>query len=213
MPKILFPAALVAVALLCGCDKQTQVKTEKIDVLTQKMFILQQSQARQLEAIQSQLAALQTRLEKTSKAESDYFVQSQDRALFYHTNTLYFLLTVDKKIQGQFDLATAARDDAKTRALFYHTNLLDTVYFCTSQVADGMAAQEKRIEDNLNAQSTLMFKSLGEQLADQAKTAAADKAEAAKQIASLETKLVQMQRDLDQLKAQLGNLNKPVATP
>jgi hypothetical protein len=209
MLKIVFPSLLVA-ALLCGCDKQTQVKTEKIDVLTQKMFILQQSQAKQLEAIQSQLAALQARLDKSSKAESDYFLQSQDRALFYHTNTLYFLLTVDKKIQGQFDLAAAAREDAKTRALFYHTNLLDTVYFCTSQVADGMAAQEKRIEDNLNAQSTLMFKSLGEQLADQAKTAEANQAEAVKRIESLETRLAQIQRDLDQLKTHLVNLSKPV---
>jgi hypothetical protein len=202
MKRIQFLFALVVAVILCGCDKQMQVNTQKIDVLTQKMFTVQQNQSRQMADIQAQLTALSARLDKTG---ADYFIKSQDKALFYHTNTLYFLLTIDKKIQSELQLAEAARDSANSRAFFYHTNMIDTVYFCTSQMADGMAAQEKRMEDSVKDASGQLGKTLGEELARQKQISTADKAEMIKRLDSLETKLTQIQHDLDQLKARLPN--------
>lgn len=208
MRKIQLLAALAAAALLCGCDKQVKLNTEKIDVLTQKMFVVQQNQSKQLADIQTQLTSLTMRMDKT---EAEYFLQSQDKALFYHTNALYFLLTIDKKIQSQFQLAESARDSASTRAFFYHTNTLDTLYFCTSQLADAMTAQEKRIEDSIKDETARLAKTLGDELANQKNSAAANKADTLKQMEAMQTKLGQIQRDLDQLKAQMAKLGQPSA--
>jgi hypothetical protein len=210
MRQIQLLAGLAAAAMLCGCDKQVKLNTEKIDVLTQKMFTVQQNQSKQLADIQTQLASLTTRMDKT---EAEYFLQSQDKALFYHTNALYFLLTIDRKIQSQFQLAEAARDSANTRAFFYHTNTLDTLYFCTSQIADALTAQEKRIEDSVKDESGRLAKNLGDALASQKAASAADKAEVIKQMAVMQDKLAQMQRDLEQLKAQLGKNGQPPGQP
>ena len=126
MQKIHLLLILAAAAFLCGCDKQTQANTQKIDVLTQKMFILQQAQSHQLDIIQKQLSSLPPLLDKV---EQKYFKESQDKALFYHTNALYFLVTIDKRIQAQFDQAAAAQRASDQLAYFYHTNQTDTAYF------------------------------------------------------------------------------------
>lgn len=196
--------------MLCGCDKQVQVNTQKIDAVTQKIFAVQQAQSKQLTDLQAQLAALANRLDKT---EADYYVQSQDKALFYHTNTLYFLLTIDKKIQSELQLAEAARASAGNRAFFYHTNTLDTIYFCTSQIADALTAQEKRIKDSVKTETAQWGKTLGDELASRKQVAAEDHDEMMKQLAALQAKLAQMQTDLNQLKAQIGGANRPAGQP
>lgn len=201
--------ALAGVVLLCGCNKQMEANTQKIDALTQKMFIVQESQSKQLEAIQAELSALATRMDRI---QAQYFDQSQDRALFYHTNTLYFLLTIDKKIQSQFQLAEAARDSASTRAYFYHTNTLDTLYFCTSQIADALTAQEKRMSDSLKDE-TAQLKNLGDELASRKKTAASDQEETLQRMDALATRLAQIERDLAQIKALPGKSNSPSVRP
>lgn len=197
--------ALAGAALLCGCDRQTQVNTQKIDVLTQKIFILEQAQAKQLAAIQSQLASLPALLDRT---ENSYFTKGQDKALFYHTNTLYLLLAIDKKIQTQLQQAATAREAANAQAYYYHTNENDTAYFCAAQIADALTAQEKKIEDNVNAE----IKRVNDELAKQIKLAAPDKAEAAKR-AEMEAKLAQIQRDLDEIKTRMGITNPPATQP
>lgn len=213
MQKIHLLLVLAGAACLCGCDKETQVKTQKIDVLTQKIFILQQSQARQLAAIESQLAALPPFLEKL---ENNYYVRSQDRALFYQTNTLYFLLTMDKKIQAQFQLADAAHKASDALAYYYHTNQTDTAYFCAGQIADAMDAQEKRIEDAVNAETRRASSTLGDTVAAQIKSLSPDpaqvKAEAARRM-EMAARLDQIQRELDQIKALLKSTNSPALRP
>ena len=202
MPKVQLLILCTGLFALCGCDKQVQVKTEKIDVLTQKMFILQQAQSKQLENLQTQLAVLSARLDKT---EADYFVRSQEKALFYHTNTLYFLLAIDKRFQSQLDLATAARTAANSQAYIYHTNVTDTVLFCAAQIADGMAAMEKRVQDNARTNAVQLGGMVIEELDKQSNSAAADRADIVRQIKSLETKLAQVQRNLDLLQSQLNS--------
>jgi hypothetical protein len=210
MPRIQLLSALAAAAMLCGCDKQVQVNTQKIDAVTQKMFAVQQAQSKQLADLQAQLAVLASRMDKTA---ADYYVQSQDKALFYHTNTLYFLLTIDKKIQSELQLAEAARASDSSRAFFYHTNTLDTIYFCTSQIADALTAQEKRLQDSVKTETAQWGKTLGDELASRKKVAAEDHDEMMKQLAALQTKLAQIQSDLNQLKAQIGGANRPASQP
>lgn len=213
MHNIRLLLALAGTAFLCGCDNQTQVNTQKIDVLTQKIFILEQAQAKQLTEMQSQLAGLPPLL---NKMEDDYFTRSQDKALFYHTNSLYLLLAIDKKIQAQFKQADDARETAASLAYYYHTNQTDTVYFCARQIADAMNAQEKRIEDSVITETRQLNTTLGDELAKQIKLSAPDKTEAKAQAAKLvtvEARLAQMQRDLDQIKTLLANTNPPVVRP
>lgn len=228
MPKIHLLFALAGVALLCGCDNQTQTSTQKIDVLTQKIFILQQNQSKQIEAIQTQLASLPPLLDKI---ENKYFTAGQDKALFYHTNTLYFLLTMDRKFQEQFQQADVARKAADALAYYYHTNQTDAVYFSAGQIANALDAQEKRVESNLDAQEKRIedkvnagvrqaSTTLGDELAKQIKAVAPDKAadkaaaeaEAARQVA-LEARLTQIQQELDQIKALLKTPNPPAVQP
>jgi hypothetical protein len=174
------------------------------------MFAVQQAQSKQLADLQAQLAVLASRMDKTA---ADYYVQSQDKALFYHTNTLYFLLTIDKKIQSELQLAEAARASDSSRAFFYHTNTLDTIYFCTSQIADALTAQEKRLQDSVKTETAQWGKTLGDELASRKKVAAEDHDEMMKQLAALQTKLAQIQSDLNQLKAQIGGANRPASQP
>lgn len=206
MLKSQFCLLLAMTAALCGCNKQVQVNTEKIDVLTRKMFAVQQDQSKQLAEIQAQLAALAARQNKTA---ADYFASNQERALFYHTNTLYFLLTVDKKIQAEFQLAQAAGNTAGDRAFFYHTNELDTLYFCTTQIANALAAQEKRLTDSLKTETG----QLDAAMASQKNAATADHAETLKRIQAIEASLAQVQTALGQLQVQLGKLSAPATPP
>ena len=95
MQKIYVSFLIVVAAFLGGCDKQTQVNTEKIQALSQKIIQLQENQAKELAALQSQLASLPPMLDKM---DSYYYAKGHDDALFYHTNSLQLLLAVDRKI-------------------------------------------------------------------------------------------------------------------
>ncbi len=202
--------------MVCGCDKDTEVKTHNIDVLTQKMFILQQSQQQQLFAIQKQLAAMPAQMDK---AASNYFASVQDKALFYHTNSLYLLLAVEQRIQDQFQQAAAARDAANLLAYSYHTNTTDTVYFFANQMAGAMAGQEKKTVDDINAETRKLTEALGGELAAQIKQAAPDKTDSAKlkemqaALQQIQPVLQQIQRDLDALKSRLNSTNPVPASP
>jgi hypothetical protein len=201
---ILLPFA--AAALLCGCDKQTQANTEKIEALSQKMIQLQQSQARELAAIQSQLASLPPMLDKMNNY---YYAKGHDDALFYHTNTLHLLLTVEKKIGAQLQDAATERETANSLAYYYHTNQTDTMFFCAVQIEDAMAGQEKRMEDNVNDQTKRVGANLSEELLKQIKLLAPDKTETARRL-EMEEAVVKIQRDIVMIKARLGITNPPI---
>jgi hypothetical protein len=207
MQKVHWLLVLTVALAVCGCDNQTQVNTQKIDVLTQKMFILQQAQASQLAAVQKEVADLPPLMDRLEKK---YFTESQDKALFYHTNVLYFLLTIDKRIQAQFEQADAARKASDQLAYFYHTNETDTAYFCSSQIADAINAQEKRVEANFEDRLRQADVTISNALAVQAKALTANQAqlqaEAAKR-AEMEAKIIQMQSDLAQIKTTLQEIN------
>ena len=78
MQKKFLLLSLATTALLCGCDSQTKINTEKIEVLSEKMVQLQLSQARQMEQFQTQLTSLAPMLDKM---DSIYFEKTRDDAL------------------------------------------------------------------------------------------------------------------------------------
>jgi hypothetical protein len=210
--KFLLPF-LAAAALLCGCDSQTKINTEKIEVLSEKMVQLQLSQARQMEQFQTQLTSLAPMLDKMN---SIYFEKTRDDALFYHTNTLFLLLTVDKNIESELGVADAKSEAQNLQAHDYHTNEMDMMHFYAAQIQDAMAAQEvrirdamagqqKQIEDNVNAQTRQVGAGLGDELLKQIKLSAPDPAETAR-LKELEADVTQIRRDLDQIETQLGQM-------
>ena len=190
---------LAGLASLCGCNKDIRVKTEKIDELTQRMFAMQQEQARQLADMHSLLAALPVQLDKT---ELDYFVKGQEKALFYQTNVLYLLLAVDKKIQVQFEEAARASDAAKQQAYIYHTNETELAVYCASQVATALAAQEKRVVDDLNTELQKVNTTVNALLTNQS---SGQKSQTAT-LQDLANRLARLQQELDLIQARLPAL-------
>jgi hypothetical protein len=221
MQKKYFLLALAGAALLCGCGKQTKINGEKIQILSQSIVQLEQNQARQMAAIQTQLTSLAPMLDKINDF---YFEKSHDDAFFYHTNTLYLLLTVDKKIESQLQIADTERAADSSLAYYYHTNQTDTMYFCANQIRDAlsgqesrmqdaMAAEEKSIEDNVNAQTRQTSAALRDELLNQIKLSAPDATEAAR-LKEMAADVAQIKHDLEAIKAQLAQMtNPPVARP
>jgi hypothetical protein len=198
---------IAGTACLGGCDKQTQVNTEKIQALSEKIIQLQQNQAKELAALQSQLASLPPMLDKM---DSYYYAKGHDDALFYHTNSLQLLLAVDRKIAAQFQDATTERETANSLAYYFHTNETDTMFFCTAQIEDAMAGQEKRIEDTVNAETRRVGAGVADKLEQQIKLSAPDKAEVARRM-EMEAEVIQIKRGLELIKARLGITNPPPA--
>jgi hypothetical protein len=201
--------SLAGAVLLCGCNKQTKINTAKIEALTQRVAQLQQSQSQQLAAIQSQLASLAPMLDKMNSA---YFEKNHEAEFFYHTNELYLLLTVDKKIEAHLETADLEREAEKSLAYYYHTNQTDTMYFCVAQIEDAMAGQESRVENNVNAETRKVGAALGDELLNAIKLSAPDEAEIARR-KELAADVVQIKRDMETIKARLGITNAPAAQP
>ena len=209
MQKTCLLLSLTGAVLFCGCDKQAKLNSAKIDILSQKIIQLEQSQSKQMAAIQSQLISLAPMLDKMNNY---YFEKNHDDAFFYHTNTLYLLLTVGQKIESQLQVADAGREAQNSLAYSYHTNQAATMYLCTAQIEDTMAGQESRIEDNVNAETRQIGATLGDALLKQIKLSAPDEVEITRR-KEMETEVAQIQRDIDTIKARLGITNQPTARP
>jgi len=210
MQKTYFLPLFTGAALLGGCDRQTKINTEKIEILSEKMVQLQESQARQMAVFQTQLTSLAPMLDKMN---SFYFEKTHDDALFYHTNTLYLLLTVDKNIESELRVADTEREAQNSQAYNYHTNEMDATRFYAAQIQDAMAGQEKQIEDNVNAETKQISAAQGDELLKQIKLSAPDATQTA-QLKEMEADVAQIKRDLDVIKEQLGQLtNQSAARP
>jgi hypothetical protein len=197
MKKTFLLLSLAGTALLCGCDKQTKINSEKIELLSRNIIQFEQNQVRQMATIQTELTSLGPMLDKMNDF---YFEKSHDQAFFFHTNTLYLLLMVDKKIESQLQLADTERAAQNAQAYDYYTNQMATLF----QVQDALAAQEGRIEDKVNAET----KSASDELQQQIKLLAPDAAEIARRQEMAAT-VAEIKRELDQVKAQLGELTNP----
>jgi hypothetical protein len=221
MQKKYFLLSLTGAVLLCGCDKETKINTEKIEILSEKMLQFQESQAKQMQLFQTQLTELAPMLDKMNGI---YFEKTRDDALFYHTNTLFLLLTVDKNIESELGVADAKQEAQNLQVQDYHTNEMDAMRLHAAQIQDAIAAQEggirsamagqeSRIEDNVNAQTRQVGANLGDELLKQIKLSAPDAAEIAR-LKEMAADMAQIKRDIEQIKAQLAQMtNPPAARP
>jgi hypothetical protein len=200
---LLFP--LTGAVLLCGCNQQAKLNGEKIEALSQEVARLQQNQLREITALQTQLTALTPALDKIN---GSYFEKSHEDAFFFHTNTLYLLLTVDRKIEAQLQVAETERQADSSLAYYYHTNQTDTMYFCVAQIENALEAQEAQIMDKVNTQT----RGTGDQLAGQIKLLVPDEAEIARR-KELADDVSEIKHDLDEIKARLKITNAPPAKP
>ncbi len=202
--------SFTAAALLCGCDKQTKINSEKIQMLSQNIIQFEQSQAKQMAAIQSQLTSLAPRLDQMN---SSYFAKNRDDEFFYHTNTLYLLLMVDKKIEAHLQVADTKSEAESLRAYSYHTNEMDLLQFYAAQIQDAMTSQESRIEAKVNAETRQVGTNLSDELQKQLKLLAPDADETARR-KEMTADVAEIKRELEQIKTQLGEMtNPPAARP
>jgi hypothetical protein len=216
MQKKSFLLSLAVAFLLCGCDRQTKLNTEKIEILSQRMVQLQESQAKQMAVFQTQLTALAPMLDRMNSLNLE---KTHDDALFFHTNTLFLLLTVDKKIESHLQVVDAGREADSALAYAYHTNELDMIHSCVTQLEDALAAQARWIQDSMtnqeihiDAETRKADADLRDELLKQIKLSAPDETEIARR-KEMAADLVQIKRDLELMKLQPGQMTNLSAVP
>ena len=193
---------LATAVLLCGCGKQTRLNTEKL-------IQLQQNQAVQIATLQTQLTSLAPMLVRMN---SSYYEKSHDDAFFFHTNTLFLLLTVDRKIEAELQVADTERQAEHELAYSYHTNQLRTMYLSIAQIEDDLANQESRITDKVNAETRKVGLAVNDDLRKQMQLLVPDESEATRQ-QTMATDIAQLKRYLALIKSRLGITNLPAAQP
>ena len=198
MPKTICSILLAGVVLLCGCDKQTKLNSAKIDLLSRNIVQYEQNQSKQMAVIQAQLTSLAPMLDKMNDF---YFEKSHDEAFFFHTNTLYLLLTVDKKIEAHLQLADIERESQNALAFGYFTNQMGALY----AVQDAL----NRLETNFVAKVNAETLRVGGELLQQIKLAAPDAAELARR-QQLATDAAEIKRVLAQIETQIGQMTNRI---
>ena len=199
-------ACLVFAWMSTGCDKQTKINAQKIDTLAQRITQLEKAQVKQMELMQAELNSLAPEL---TKINSTYFEKNQADALFFHTNTLFLLVTISKQIQGQLQLAAEERESQNAMDYTYHTNQLGALYASSAQIQESLIDQEKLIIESINAEIHHSLNDAQSSLSDQIKTATAPDPAWKEQRTQMQAELTQIQRDLDAIKARLVITNQP----
>ena len=204
MQKLFHEFWLVGALLLVGCDKQAKINSQKIDILSEKIAHQEQIQSGQMKLLQAQMALLAPQLDKETSA---YFEKNHDYALFFHTNTLFLLLTIGKQIEAQLSAADAARTAHDSQTYNFHTNELGTLYLCAAQIEEALNGQQNRMAEGINAETRRVSEVLSNALLEQIKLSATpDAAEMARR-GKLEAIVVQMQRELEVIKVRLAGTN------
>jgi hypothetical protein len=193
-----------------GCDKQAKINSQKIDALSEKIAHQEQGQSKQLALLQAQMAMLAPQLDKETSA---YFEKNHDYALFFHTNTLFLLLTIGKQIEAQLQAAEVARADQDSRAYNYHTNQVSSAYLCAAQIEEEMAGITKRLEEKINAETRQGIAGVSNALVKQISQATKpDPGELAWR-KQMETQTAQIRRELQAIQTLLANTNPPPVLP
>lgn len=200
MKKFFLLLTLAGTAFLCGCDKQAKINSAKIDILTRNLLQFEQTQAKQAAVVQAQLTALEPMLDKMNDY---YFEKNHDEAFFFHTNTLYLVLAVDKKIEAQLQVAETDRAAQNAQAYGYFTNQMGTLF----AIQDALAGQEGRITDKVNAETKQASAAATDALMNQIKLLVPDADEIARR-KELAADVAEIKRELGQIKAQLAPANK-----
>jgi hypothetical protein len=204
MSKVRLLIVLVAAGFLLGCNKQAKINAQKIDVLSQRIVQLEQNQAKQMQVLQDELNELAPEL---NKMNSTYFERDQNAALFFHTNTLYLLLTIGKQIENQLQLADSERETQNAMDYTYHTNELSALYLCTSQITHALIDQQKAIVDSVNAETRNAIADSQDAVLAQIKASAVPDPALAAWRQKMLAELAQLQVQVDALSARLPSTN------
>ena len=198
MQKTIHLLSFMLVALLCGCDKQTKINSAKIDLLSRNIIQYEQNQSKQMAVIQSQLTSLAPMLDKMNDF---YFEKSHDEAFFFHTNTLYLLLTVDKKIEAHLQLADTERESQSAQTYNFYTNQMGVLF----SIQDALAVQETNLVSKVNAETLR----LDGELLQQIRLATPDAAEIARR-QQLAADTAEIKRVLAQIEVQIGQMTNRI---
>lgn len=209
MRNVLILFAAGAAILLCGCNKQAKINSEKIDLLSQKLVQMDEAQSKQMGVLQAELVSLAPQLDKMN---SEYFEKNRDDALFFHTNTLYLLLTIGKQIEAQLANADTERSAQNAEIYNYHTNQMAMAYLCTAQIEDSLTAHEGRLETNFTMEINQASAALKDLVQQQIKLASTPDAAEQAWRKQTEEQLTQLQHDLEAIKAQLAAQSPATAT-
>jgi hypothetical protein len=193
---------------LCGCDKQAKINSQKLDALSEKIVHQEQIQSKQLALLQAQMAMLAPQLDKEASA---YFEKNHDYALFFHTNTLFLLITIGKQIEAQLSAAEAARTEQNFQLHTYHTNQVNTTLLCAAQIEEELTALTKRLVENINAETRQASAGMSNALANQIAQTATPTAAELEWRKQMETQAAQIFRELEAIKLRLANTNLPAA--
>ena len=200
---------LAGAVLICGCDKQTKINSAKIDALSEKVVVIQQVQSKQLAEIQAQLSALGPAMDKIN---GTYFEKNHEDAFFFHTNTLYLLLLVERKIEAELQTAATERHAEHDLAYAYHTNQLTAAALAVAQLTEALAGMEGRLQTNATAGTRQVVAAFTDELVEQIKASAPDAAAMARQ-QRLADDVAQLKSDLARIKIHLGITNPPALRP
>jgi hypothetical protein len=193
---------------LCGCDKQAKINSQKLDALSEKIVHQEQIQSKQLALLQAQMAMLAPQLDKEASA---YFEKNHDYALFFHTNTLFLLITIGKQIEAQLSAAEAARTEQNFQLHTYHTNQVNTTLLCAAQIEEELTALTKRLVENINAETRQASAGMSNALANQIAQTATPTAAELEWRKQMEAQAAQIFRELEAIKLRLANTNLPAA--
>jgi hypothetical protein len=201
--SLILPAA--AVLAFAGCDQQTKLTVEQVAEQTRKLTVLQENQARQVAQLQAQLTELGPRFDKMNSA---YFEKSYTDAFFFHTNTLYLILAVDRQIESALKAVENKQQAEQNRTYVYHTNLLALMQDSRAETIAAVLEQQAKLETNVVKESRQIASGLMRQI----QTLAPDADELAwrKQLAA---DLRQIKSELALVKAALAPAGPPAKVP
>jgi hypothetical protein len=194
-----------SVAWFCGCEKQAKINGDKLDQLTDRFAREEQMQSNKMLLLQGQLALLGPQLDKEA---GDYFAKNHEAALFFHTNTLFLLLTIDQHIEAQLQ-TTETELAAQARTLYHdHTNELGTLLLSAAHIEETVQGQLNQLEEKINAESARVNSATSNALMQELKLTPAPTADELAWRKQISDELANLRRELEAIKTRFN----PAAT-
>jgi hypothetical protein len=190
-----------SVAWFCGCEKQSKINGDKLDSLADRLAREEQVSSNKMLFLQGQLALLGPQLDKEA---GDYFAKNHEAALFFHTNTLFLLVTIDKHIESQLQ-ATETELAAQARTLYRdHTNELGTLLLSVAHIEETVQGQLNQLEEKINAESARLHAATSNALMQEIKLPPATTADELAWRKQIQGELASLRHELETIKARFN---------
>jgi Tfp pilus assembly protein PilE len=192
----------------CGCEKQAKINSDKLDSLADRLARQEQVQSNKMLLLQAQLALLGPQLDRET---STYFEKNHDAALFFHTNTLFLLLTIDKHIESQLQSAQAQLLEQSEAGFKYHTNQLGTMLQSAAHIEETMQSQLNQLEEKINAESARLHAATSNALMLELPRPTEPTTNEVAWQKQIQAELAGLKHELEAIKTRLVTTNLPVA--